>query len=173
MRVLLLSLSFVAATTVAGCTDDPDKLVHTATAPENVPPNAMSAFVTVSNPRAAAGDRVTVTVRALRGVAVGPIGSFRIRVLYDSTKLAFIETAPSSHGMVLANPAEAGNVIAAGASAAGFLDDRLVRATFRILRDDGLRSLALSVDELNSVMFEDQRPAMRVERSLYRSVEDQ
>lgn len=170
MRVL--SRSLVLATTaiaLIGCRDDDrQRAVEIPSAPGNLPANALSAFVTVSNPDADVGDEVLVTVRALRGSAVGAIGSFTLRLAYDSLRVRFLEAGTSSHGMVLTNTKAAGVVVAAGASSSGFVDDQLVTARFRVTGPRGLRSLELAVSELNSVSFEDQRSAMRVERSLYR-----
>jgi hypothetical protein len=71
--------------------------------------------------------------------------------------------------MVLANGSVRGVVKGAGASAEGFSDDELLTSTFLVLAGgEALASLALEVPELNSVSFEDQRAAMRVEKRLFR-----
>lgn len=159
-RLSLLAL----AVALTGCDDDRAPL---PAAPAAVAPNAISAYVAVSNAAPKAGEQVLVSVRALRGSAVGPIGSFTLRLMYDTTQLQFVESARSARGMVLANGAVRGVVKGAGASAEGFLDDELIAATF-LVRTGGALSLALDVSELNSVTFEDQRAAMRVERRIYR-----
>jgi hypothetical protein len=71
--------------------------------------------------------------------------------------------------MVMANGAKAGIVVAAGASADGFKNDELLAATFTVKSSGALTGLALSVSELNSVAFADQKSAMRVERRVYRA----
>ena len=169
MRVFTRTIAVAAAAlTLAACSDDDRKSYEIPSAPGNLPADALSAFLTLSNTNAGPGDEVTVTVRALRGTAVGAIGSFTLKLDYDSTRLRFIESAPSSHGMVLTNATTAGTMIAAGASAAGFSDDQLVTAKFRVLGHRATQSLQLTVSELNSIAFQDQRAAMRVDRGLYR-----
>jgi hypothetical protein len=159
--VLLASAVFVAA-----CDDERASL---PSAPSEVAPNAVAAYLAVSSPTPSAGERVTVTVRARRGSAVGPIGSFTVRLAYDTTRLRYVESARAARGMVLANGSVRGVVKGAGASAEGFSDDELLTSTFLVLAGgEALASLALEVPELNSVSFEDQRAAMRVEKRLFR-----
>lgn len=168
MRVPLLSRTSLVAVLAfsAACTDDRKAI---PTAPISVADDALSAYVVVSNPNAPVGTDVTVSVRALRGKLVGPIGSFTIRLAYDSLGLRFGRSANSAQGMVMANAATRGLVIAAGASAEGFKDDELLRATFTVAAAGALKSLALSVTELNSLKFEDQRANMTVMRGIYRA----
>lgn len=168
MRVpSLLRLSLAAVLAVSAACDDERKPIPTA--PISVADDALSAYVVVSNPNAPVGSNVTVSVRALRGKLVGPIGSFTIRLAYDSLGLRFVNSANNAEGMVLANAATRGAVIAAGASAEGFKNDELVSATFTVTASGGLKSLALSVTELNSLKFEDQRASMTVMRGIYRA----
>ena len=161
-----LALIAITAALVAGCDDDRKPL---PAAPADVAPDAVSAYLAVSNSTPAAGERVTVAVRARRGSAVGPIGSFTVRLSYDTTRLRYVESARGERGMVLANGAVRGVVKGAGAAAEGFTDDELLASTFLVLAaGNALASLSLDVPELNSVKFEDQRARMRVERKLYR-----
>ena len=160
-------LSLIVLLAAIGACDD-DRPQQLPLAPMAVAPNALSAYVAVSNSKPAIGSQVTVWVRARRGSAVGPIGSFTIRLAYDSTRLRFKEAGRSDQGMVLANGANAGFLIAAGASAEGFKNDELLAATFVATSANALSFLELSVTELNSVKFEDQKSNMRVERALYR-----
>ena len=99
---------------------------------------------------------------------MGPIGSYTIRLAYDSTRLRFKEAARSEFGMVMANGAKAGTLVAAGASATGFTSDQLLSATFLVLSANALTPLDLTVSELNSVTFTDQTSSVRVSRGLYR-----
>ncbi len=168
MRALsFFRLSVVAALALSAACNDDRKAIPTA--PISVGDNALSAYVVVSNPNAPVGADVTVSVRALRGKLVGPIGSFTIRLAYDSLGLRFGKSANSAQGMVMANAATRGLVIAAGASAEGFKDDELLRATFTVTAAGTLKSLTLSVTELNSLKFEDQRANMTVMRGIYRA----
>ena len=164
----LTRLSLIAAlAAVAGCDDD--RRTGVPTMPLEIGPDAMSAYVVVSNPDAPAGTEVQVSVRALRGRNVGPIGSFTIRLAYDSLGLSYVKSATSTHGMVMANGANHGLLVAAGASAGGFKDDELLSATFRVSATAGLKSLALTVNELNSLTFEDQTKLMSVMKGIYRA----
>lgn len=166
MRVLSrLPIVALAAAFAVGCDDERMPLP----AAPSVAPNEISAYLAVSNQAPTAGERLTVAIRARRGSAVRPIGSFTVRLTYDTTRLQFIESARSAHGMVMANAAVRGVVRAAGASAEGFVDDELLTSTFLVVSgSDALASLALDVAELNSVQFEDQRAAMRIDKRLYR-----
>src|SRR5687768_3860542 len=100
----LTRLSLLAA--LAGCDDDRRSGVPTM--PLEIAPDAMSAYVVVSNPDAPAGTEVQVSVRALRGRNVGPIGSFTIRLGYDSLGLSYVKSATNAQGMVMANGANRG-----------------------------------------------------------------
>ena len=166
MRTLArLSLLAVIAATAA-CDDE--RRDSTPTVPLTIAPDAMSAYVVVSNPKAPVGSQVEVGIRSLRGRNVGPIGSFTIRLSYDSTGLTFVKSAPSTRGMVMANGAQRGTMVAAGASAEGFADDELVNATFTVTSAEGLRSLVLAVSEINSLKFEDQTAKLQVMKGVYR-----
>lgn len=167
MRALTrLSLIAVLAA-VAGCDDD--RRIGVPTMPLEIGPDAMSAYIVVSNPNAPVGTEVQISVRALRGRNVGPIGSFTIRLGYDSLGLAFIRSAESAQGLVMANGAQRGLLIAAGASAEGFRNDELLNATFRVAGAGGLESLTLTVNELNSLKFEDQTTLISVMKGIYRA----
>jgi len=156
----LSPLPFLALLAVAGCDDD--RPTQLPVAPVEVAPNELSAYVSVSDPNPAIGSQFTVRVRTLRGSAVGAVGSFTIRLGFDTTRLRFREAARSETGMVMANVAQPGLLIAAGASASGFANDELLVATFTALAGDAIQSLTLAVTELNSATFADQREQMRV-----------
>lgn len=162
----LSRLSVLALLAATACDDRRDAV---PTVPLEISPDGLSAYIVVSNPDAGVGSEVTVTVRSLRGRNVGPIGSYTVRVAYDSLGLAFGKAAPSSEGMVMANAAQRGLVVAAGASADGFKSDDLLSATFTVTKSGGLKSLALTVTELNSLKFEDQRANLQIMRGIYRA----
>lgn len=164
----LTRLSLIAAlVAAAGCDDD--RRTGVPTMPIEIGPDALSAYVVVSDPNAPVGTDVQVNVRALRGKNVGPIGSFTIRLGYDSLGLAFVGSGESAQGMVMANGAQRGLLIAAGASAEGFKNDELLSATFRVSGAGGLASLTLTVNELNSLKFEDQTSLISVMKGIYRA----
>ena len=160
-RFSLLAVLAVAA----GCDDERRNGVPTM--PLEIGPDAMSAYVVVSNPDAPVGSEVQVSVRALRGRNVGPIGSFTIRLGYDSLGVAYVSSGQSSEGLVLANGTQRGLLVAAGASAEGFKTDELLRATFKVSAAAGLKSLTLTVNELNSLEFEHQRSMISVMKGIY------
>jgi hypothetical protein len=166
-RRLPLLMPLAALIIAAGCDDERPAALPTA--PAGVDANKLSAFLAVSKPLAGVGDRITVTVRALRGASVGEIGSYTLRVDYDTTRLQLVETARSDFGMVMANGETRGVIRAAGASGQGFQDDRLLTATFLVRAPNPTRGLSLHVTELNSIAFEDQKSALRVEKSVYLS----
>lgn len=167
MRVFY-RLSLIAAfAAAAGCDDD--RRTGVPTMPLEIGPDAMSAYVVVSNPDAPVGTEVQVSVRALRGKNVGPIGSFTIRLGYDSVGLSYVKSATSAHGLVMANGGSRGLLVAAGASAEGFTDDELLNATFTVSAAGGTKSLVLTVNELNSLTFEDQTKLMSVMKGIYRA----
>lgn len=164
---ILSRLSIVALLAgTAACDDERPNLLPTA--PLEVAPGTLSAYVTVSNPRAAIGDQVTVTVRARRAADVGPIGSFTVRLAYDSTGLAFREAGRSARGMVMTNGTARGVLVAAGASSDGFGDDELVSASFQVTGAGALTSLVLTVSELNSLEFQNQMARTNVLKGVYR-----
>ena len=156
-----------ALAAVSACDDS--RSVAVPTSPMGVAPGAVSAYIAASNTNPAPGSNVTLSVRALRGAGVAAIGSYTIRLGYDSTRLRFVESPRSAKGMVMANPAKRGLVVAAGAAAEGFTDDVLFTATFTVLQSNALRSLELNVSELNSIAFQDQRANTYVSRGLYRA----
>jgi hypothetical protein len=164
----LSRLSLVAVLAATAACDD-ERRDQVPTMPLEIAPDAMSAYVVVSNPKVAVGSQVEVGVRSLRGRNVGPIGSFTVRLAYDSTGLAFVKAASNPQGMVMANGAGNDVVVAAGASAQGFTNDELVLATFTVTSAAGLKSLSLMVSELNSLKFEDQRANLRVMKGIYRA----
>lgn len=161
------AVALLAVLTAACADDKPRQLIPTA--PVGVAPDAVSAYVAVSNTNPGVGSRVIVSVRALRGTTVGPIGSFTLKLAYDPARLRFEDAARSARGMVMTNPATRGLLISAGAAAEGFVDDQLLSATFTVLAPDALKSLSLAVSELNTVAFADQSSHMNVERGLYRA----
>ena len=87
------------------------------------------------------------------------LGSFRVRLGFDSTKLRFIEEIPGPGMMRVVNPL-AGDVIVVGASSSPSTDGKLF--AFRMRADDpaGIGSLILRIDELNDIAFRDQRPTV-------------
>ena len=161
--------SVLSATMLLATVACEDRNRDLPTAPTRVAPNQISAYLVASNSNPGVGSTVTVWVRARRGSAIAPIGSFTLRVSYDSTRLRFKDASRSTQGMVMANGAKAGVLVVAGASADGFKNDELLAASFTVKGAGALTGLALNVSELNSVAFADQKSAMRIERKVYRA----
>lgn len=172
MRTLMhrILVPLAAAAALAGC-DDERNSVALPTAPTMAPANALTTYMTISDPGAGVGEPLTVTVRAVRGSGIREIGSFTMTVAYDSTALEIVDVPRSAHGMVLANTETAGSIRVAGAAGDGFTDDVLLTVTFRVTDSFPTRGLSLDVTELNSVGFLDSRSALRVDQSLYRALE--
>lgn len=168
MRVPIHVSLIAVLAVLAGCDDD---RAGVPTMPLEIAPDAMSAYIVVSDPGAPVGTDVQVSVRALRGGNVAPIGSFTIRLGYDSLGLAYLRSAQSTQGMVMANGGQRGLLVAAGAAAEGFKNDELLTATFRVSAAGGLKSLVLAVNELNSLRFEDQTSLVSVMRGIYRATD--
>ena len=102
--------SLLSATMLLATVACEDRNRDLPTMPTRVAPNQISAYMAVSNSNPAVGTDLTVWVRARRGSAIAPIGSFTLRVSYDSTRLHFRDAARSAQGMVMANGAKAGIV---------------------------------------------------------------
>jgi hypothetical protein len=149
-----------------GCADDRPKALPSE--PTELAATALSAYMAVSDAAPPPGGQFTVAVRTKRGSAVGPVGSFTLRLLFDSTKMRFVEHARSELGMVMANGATPGVLTAAGASANGFTNDELLFATFIALGPDPVSSLTIAVTELNSVAFENHRNRLIVSPAVVR-----
>jgi hypothetical protein len=157
--------ALLLATAVVACDDG--RATRLPAAPE-VAPNELSAYLAVSQSDPTVGSQFSVTVRTKRGSAVAPVGSFTIRLTFDTTRVRYHDVGRSELGMVMANGAKPGLVLAAGASGNGFTSDELLVATFTALAPDAAKALHLTVEELNSVGFEDQRGKVRISRELYR-----
>jgi hypothetical protein len=161
--------STLAALLVAissGCADDRSKALPAE--PTGIAATALSAYMAVSDATPPPGSRFTVAVRTKRGAAVGPVGSFTLRLTFDASKMRFVDAARSDLGMVMSNGATPGLLVAAGASATGFTNDELLFATFDAIAPDAVSSLAIDVTELNSVAFENQRGRLVLAREIVR-----
>jgi hypothetical protein len=162
-RTSLAGLIIAMAT---GCADDRPRALPAE--PTEIEATALSAYMAVSDPTPPPGSRFTVAVRTKRGVAVGPVGSFTLRLFFDSTKMRFVEHGRSELGMVMANGATPGVLTAAGASSNGFTNDELLLATFTAIGPDPVSTLTFSVTELNSVSFENHRNRLIVSPAVVR-----
>ena len=131
------------------------------------PESGATAWIAVPAGTFKAGDHVTVRLNAVRARTVGAIGSFTLKVSYDTTGLRLLSTSGASAGMVVSNAAH-GTITLAGASAGGFTATTLATLTMEVVNPLAIESLALRVDELNTASFGDQSARTSVERHVYR-----
>lgn len=131
------------------------------------PESGATAWIAVPSGTFRAGDHLTVQLNAARARNVGAIGSFTLKVSYDTTGLRLLSTSGASAGMVVSNAAH-GTITLAGASGSGFTATTLATLTMEVVNPLAIESLALRVDELNTASFGDQSARTSVERRVYR-----
>ena len=122
--------------------------------PKPVAP-ARSAYLSVSDLSPTEGAVIVVAGTVTVGSDLS-LGSFRVRLRYDSTLLHLIGEVPASGMMRVVNP-QPGEVVIVGASSASSADGRLFTLRFRVGSPAGLNSLMLVIDELNDAAFLDQK----------------
>jgi hypothetical protein len=174
-RALALVLALLAAT---GC-DRRDRFAapDSTSAPEKPAVPARGAYLSVSDMSPEAGSDIIVTGTLAVSDKLS-LGSFRVRLGFDSTKLRFLEEIPSPDMMRVVNP-RAGDVIVVGASSTPSVDGKLFTFRLRVEDPAGINSLVLRIDELNDTAFRDQRAtvtqaaALVHDRSLERLVESE
>jgi hypothetical protein len=127
----------------------------------------MLVYLSLSSPAPRVGDRVTVGVNAVRAAEAEAIGSFTLRVAYDTTALRLAASEMSKEGLVMGNAAR-GVVTIAGASGDGFRARSLATLTMEVVRAGAFQSLALTVDEINATSFRDERARTTVDQKQYR-----
>ena len=159
----LLSLVLVAG--AVACDDSRD--AGSLTAPP-VPKAGTVAYLTVSDPNAAAGSTVTVTATAQQAAGLAQVGAFNASITYDAAGLTFVSEQALGAGMRAVN-ARGGKVFAAGASSEGFAQGQLFAVTFKVVNPAALASLALTVSELNGTDFGNRLQTLDVRSQLYSS----
>jgi hypothetical protein len=151
MKILAALLVTVVA--IAGCRDR-DRVWPVDTVPSVTPlPPApvRSAYLSVSDLQPEPGG--TVVVGGTVSVGTGfSLGSFRVRLAYDSTRLSYIDELTSPGMLRVVNP-QPGEIVVAGASSSASEDGRLFTLRFRVDDRVGLNSLLLHVDEMNDGSF--------------------
>ena len=108
------------------------------------------ARLVLTDSSAAVGASVDVFADAVLP-ANGVVGSFTARIRFDSTSLRFDGELPLDDGAMRASNASPGMLRVAGAAQAGFANGRLAAYRFVVLRANGARTLALTMDELHTV----------------------
>ena len=86
-----------------------------------------------------------------------PYGSFTAHLLYDATRLEFVDEFALGGGLRALHETR-GMVAVAGAAAgnAGFADGRMFAVRFRVLASKPFLAMSLRMDELNGVDFSPQ-----------------
>lgn len=115
----------------------------------------------VVEPARAADSVITVAVRVSRPT-VQRIGSMTAGIVYDSTRLRFLDDVSPADGALRAAHASRGRVMIAVAHVSGFEEDVLARIRF-VGRDSlAYRSLGLQVTELHLVDASDVKATLSV-----------
>jgi hypothetical protein len=139
-----------AAAALAACTE------QAATVPA-VPRRAELAHLVLSDSGASAGATVDVFAHATAASPVA-VGSFTMRIRYDTTYLRLESELPLDDGAMRASNASAGSVRIAGVSQAGFAGGRLAALRFTVLRANAAQALQLVVDEMHTVERAEVKP---------------
>ena len=146
----------LCALSVAACTEP---VVSGTLAP---PSPSMSATLVLSDSLAAVGATVSV-VAQVHGSTSMEIGSYSMRIGFDSTALRYEgEVALADEALRAINP-QAGVLRLAGAGPRGFSEGRLAGVRFIVLRAGGLRTLRLSVDEMHTITRVEAASRVRVD----------
>ncbi len=148
---LILALVFMS-----GC-DRRDRFAgpDSSSVPEIPPVPARAAYLSISDMAPEAGAVVVVAGTLKVGDSLS-LGSFRVRLSFDSTKLRFIDDISGQDMMRVVNPL-AGDIVIVGASSSASSDGRLFALRMRVDDPAGISSLVLRIDEMNDVAFTDQR----------------
>jgi hypothetical protein len=151
-RRMLVALSILAA--VASACDRRDRLAAPdSTATQPTTPPARSAFLSVSSMSPEPGDTVVIAGTVSLDETLS-LGSFRVRLAFDSSALSFVDEVETP-GMMRVVHARGADVIVVGAAAGASSDGRLFTLRFRVHDRAGASSLALAIDELNDGSFID------------------
>ncbi|HET9425505.1 MAG TPA: hypothetical protein VFO55_09050 [Gemmatimonadaceae bacterium] len=154
MRASLL-LMLAVSVAVSGCERrEPFAEPDSTSAPPPLVQPERTAYLSVSDLAPDSGG--TIVVAGTIGVGESmTLGSFRVRLSYDSASLVYLEEIPAPGMMRVVNP-RSGEVIVAGASSGTSADGRLFALRFRVVDPRGLESLSLAIDELNDGNFTSQ-----------------
>jgi hypothetical protein len=147
---------------------DTSSIPATPTIPER------SAYLSISDPSPRAG-AVVVVAGTLRVSDKLSLGSFRVRLAFDSTRLHFVEDVTAADIFRVVNP-RPGDVIVVGATPNASTDGRLFALRLRVDDPAGVSSLLLRIDELNDAEYKNQKETVTrastliVDRSLEKLV---
>lgn len=161
MRHPLTALVLTIALT--GCQDRERPIAPTA--PGNAPATLQRiAYLSVSDLTPEVGSTIVVTGNIGAGDSLA-IASFKVRVAYDAKALYYLGDVELPGMMRVVNAQDA-EIVVAGASASGSADGRLFAMKFRVDDAAGLKSLGLSIDELNDTDFNSRLPSLKQDSRL-------
>ena len=146
----------VLAALLAGC-ESRDRLAQPDTITARPAPAIpeQSAYLSVSDLSPEPGGIIVVAGTVTVGGDL-TLGSFRVRLGYDSTKLHFIDELPAGGIMRVVNP-KGGDIVVVGAASGQSMDSTLFAMRLRADDPAGINSLVLRIDELNDGQFKDRK----------------
>jgi hypothetical protein len=145
-----LRLLVAACVLVASACRERDSVSPRETAAVAAPPENGTAFLAVSSMTPLIGDTIVVSA-ALNMSDSTAVASYRVRLLYDSEHLTYVDDVTPTGMLRVVNP-QSGEVVVAAAGE-GLIDGNLFALRFRVSSPDAIRSLKLAVDELNDANF--------------------
>lgn len=122
-----------------------------------VPPRGQPqrvAYISVSDLAPEPGTTVLVAGTLGIGDTIS-LGSYRVRLAYDTTRLTYAGEVTLPGMFRVVNPTS-GEIIVVGASSGSSSDGKLFALRFRVDDPAGLESLLLRIDELNDGQFSNQ-----------------
>ena len=157
--------AFMLSAALAGCTDrQPIAEPILPQAPAPSPVRQRDVYLSVSDAAPEAGSTIIVAANVGVGDSLS-VASFVARLAYDASALHFMGEIEIPDMMRVVNP-QATQVIVAAASASGSSADRLFKLRFRVDNPAGLKSLSLTIDEMNDRQFNSQLSVLKLSSSL-------
>jgi hypothetical protein len=132
------------------------------------PEKGQVAFLQVSSKTPNPGERIEVSINALRAANESKIGSYTFRVSFDTTALRFVEAGKETDGMVMANRVS-NAILVAGASGSGFTASHLATLRFDVVDPRAIETLSLAVVDLTATDFASQARTTVVDSRFYQS----
>jgi len=161
-RIAVASLAIMVA--AASCTDR--DVAETTVAP-TMPATGRTVFLSLSKLNPAAGEEIVVTVNAVTATSGASVGSFKVRMSYDTDGLSYVGAVSQNDGMVIANPVN-DTLIIVGASATGFASSKLASVRMKVSDPAALASLGLEIVAVTTTEFASEASVTAVDRRLFR-----
>lgn len=151
-RMIRRAMLVAMLAAIAACSND-QRVPAEPTAP-SVPAagHRRASYLAVSDTAVSSGATLTVSANVDTASGGERIASYLARVRFDPHQLAYVSEEPIS-GVLSAVNAGDSEVVVAGASAEGLPDARLFVLHFRALGTVKDPTLALEIDELNTVSY--------------------